>query len=116
MRKILVTGTAGFIGFHLAKELLAEGWRVHGFDGMTDYYDVRIKQRRHAMLAEHNRSVQAQRSAYEPRKFSMGEIRAWEKRTGRFYYQMTPTERAQANVDIEAFVASGGGSEAPQTD
>ena len=54
MRKILVTGTAGFIGFHLAKELLAEGWRVHGFDGMTDYYDVRIKQRRHAMLAEHN--------------------------------------------------------------
>lgn len=52
MKNILVTGTAGFIGFHLAKLLLAEGYRVHGFDGMTDYYDVRLKQRRHAMLLQ----------------------------------------------------------------
>lgn len=49
-RRILVTGTAGFIGFHLARLLLAEGFLVHGYDGMTDYYDVRLKQRRHAML------------------------------------------------------------------
>lgn len=35
-RKVLITGTAGFFGFHLAKLLLAEGIRVHGFDGMTD--------------------------------------------------------------------------------
>ena len=48
--KILITGTAGFIGFHLARLLLAEGFRVHGYDGMTDYYDVTLKQRRHAML------------------------------------------------------------------
>lgn len=51
-RRILITGTAGFIGFHLAKLLLAEGFRVHGYDGMTDYYDVRLKQRRHAMLLQ----------------------------------------------------------------
>lgn len=51
-RKVLITGTAGFIGFHLAKTLLAEGFRVHGFDGMTDYYDVTLKQRRHAMLLQ----------------------------------------------------------------
>ncbi|WP_428031346.1 NAD-dependent epimerase/dehydratase family protein [Ancylobacter sp.] len=51
-RRILITGTAGFIGFHLARLLLAQGFRVHGYDGMTDYYDVRLKQRRHAMLAQ----------------------------------------------------------------
>ena len=48
--RVFITGTAGFIGFHLARLLLAEGHRVAGFDGMTDYYDVRLKQRRHAIL------------------------------------------------------------------
>lgn len=52
MTKVLITGTAGFIGFHLANILLAEGWRVHGYDGMTDYYDVALKKRRHAMLLQ----------------------------------------------------------------
>ncbi len=51
-RRVLVTGTAGFIGFHLARVLLEEGFRVHGFDGMTDYYDVSLKQRRHQMLMQ----------------------------------------------------------------
>ncbi len=53
MRTILVTGSAGFIGFHLSQLLLEEGFRVVGFDGMTDYYDVRIKRRRHQMLLQH---------------------------------------------------------------
>jgi UDP-glucuronate 4-epimerase len=52
MTRIFITGTAGFIGFHLARILLAEGFTVHGYDGMTDYYDVRLKQRRHAMLLQ----------------------------------------------------------------
>jgi UDP-glucuronate 4-epimerase len=52
MRTVLVTGSAGFIGFHLSQLLLDEGFRVVGFDGMTDYYDVRIKQRRHQMLLQ----------------------------------------------------------------
>lgn len=50
--KVLITGTAGFIGFHLAKLLLAEGFQVHGYDGMSDYYDVTLKQRRHSMLLQ----------------------------------------------------------------
>ena len=50
MIRIFITGTAGFIGFHLAKRLLEEGFRVHGFDGMTDYYDVTLKENRHQIL------------------------------------------------------------------
>lgn len=50
--KVLITGTAGFIGHHLAKLLLSEGFRVHGYDGMTDYYDVTLKQKRHQMLLQ----------------------------------------------------------------
>ena len=52
MTRILITGTAGFIGYHLAKRLLAEGHDVLGFDGMTPYYDVQLKQRRHADLLQ----------------------------------------------------------------
>ncbi len=52
MKRVLITGSAGFIGFHLAKLLLAEGFRVHGYDGMTDYYDVTLKQRRHQILLQ----------------------------------------------------------------
>ncbi len=50
LKRVFVTGTAGFIGFHLAKLLLEEGVEVHGFDGMTDYYDVQLKKDRNAQL------------------------------------------------------------------
>lgn len=50
MHRILITGTAGFIGFHLARALLQAGHLVHGYDGMTPYYDVRLKEQRHAIL------------------------------------------------------------------
>ena len=48
--KILITGTAGFIGFHLASILLKDGHRVHGYDGLTTYYDVTLKKNRHNIL------------------------------------------------------------------
>ncbi len=50
MKRVFVTGTAGFIGFHLARLLLEEGLDVCGFDGMTDYYDVQLKKDRNSQL------------------------------------------------------------------
>lgn len=52
--RYLITGTAGFIGFHLARRLLDEGHFVVGFDGMTPYYDVKLKEKRTAILARSN--------------------------------------------------------------
>ncbi len=43
MKKILVTGAAGFIGFHLVNRLLTEGYDVIGLDNINDYYDTRLK-------------------------------------------------------------------------
>jgi UDP-glucuronate 4-epimerase len=48
---ILLTGAAGFIGFHTARALLARGERVVGVDSVNDYYDVRLKEARLAQLA-----------------------------------------------------------------
>ena len=49
--RLFITGTAGFIGFHLARLLLEEGHTVFGYDGITDYYDVNLKRARHQLLA-----------------------------------------------------------------
>ncbi len=51
--RVFITGTAGFIGFHLARTLLEAGHTVHGFDGMTPYYDVRLKKARLEMLRQY---------------------------------------------------------------
>jgi UDP-glucuronate 4-epimerase len=53
--RILVTGAAGFIGFHLSKRLLARGDEVLGLDNVNAYYDVRLKEARIAQLAAESR-------------------------------------------------------------
>ena len=52
--KYLITGSAGFIGFHLAQRLLDEGHGVTGFDAITPYYDVTLKEARNGLLARHS--------------------------------------------------------------
>ena len=58
--KILVTGAAGFIGFHTAKRLLERGDDVVGFDVVNDYYDPAIKEARLSLLAQTANAVAAQ--------------------------------------------------------
>ncbi|MGK6314540.1 NAD-dependent epimerase/dehydratase family protein [Neorhizobium sp. DT-125] len=50
--RYFITGTAGFIGFHVARRLLEEGHEVLGFDGMTPYYSLRLKEARNAALVQ----------------------------------------------------------------
>lgn len=54
IKKILVTGAAGFIGFHLTKRLLEDGHQVVGFDNMNAYYDVKLKEDRLSILDKKN--------------------------------------------------------------
>lgn len=53
--KILITGSAGFIGFHLAKRLLDEGDIICGVDNFNDYYSVELKESRNAILEKYNK-------------------------------------------------------------
>tara|TARA_B110001450_G_scaffold2507_1_gene2789 strand:+ start:251 stop:1258 length:1008 start_codon:yes stop_codon:yes gene_type:complete len=51
--KILITGSSGFIGFHLTKKLLEKGNKIHGYDSMNSYYDIKLKKARYKILKEH---------------------------------------------------------------
>ena len=51
--KILITGSSGFIGFHLSKKLLEKGIKVHGYDSMNNYYDVNLKKARCKILKKY---------------------------------------------------------------
>jgi UDP-glucuronate 4-epimerase len=54
MMNILITGAAGFIGYHLAERLLKDGYAVHGIDNLNDYYDVCLKKARLSRLLAFN--------------------------------------------------------------
>ena len=54
MKKVLITGGAGFIGFHLSKKLLENGYQVIAIDNLNDYYDIRLKEERLNILKNHD--------------------------------------------------------------
>ena len=54
MKTALVTGSAGFIGYHMSRRLIDDGYRVIGLDALTDYYDVGLKKARHQRLSTSN--------------------------------------------------------------
>lgn len=66
MQTILVTGSAGFIGFHLSQLLLAEGYRVIGLDSHNDYYVTKLKSDREALLIDHPNYTAVCGKAEEP--------------------------------------------------
>ena len=51
--KIFVSGSSGFIGFHLSRKFLDKGFKVHGYDSMNNYYDVKLKKSRLKILQKH---------------------------------------------------------------
>ena len=53
--KIFITGSSGFIGFHLSRKLLDKGHSVYGFDSMNNYYDIRIKRDRYKILSKYKK-------------------------------------------------------------
>jgi len=53
--KIFITGSSGFIGFHLSKRLLDSGHSVYGFDSMNNYYDIKLKKARYEILKKYNK-------------------------------------------------------------
>jgi len=54
MEKILVTGSSGFIGMHLCRNLLDDGYSICGIDNMNDYYDVSLKEARLSILSDYD--------------------------------------------------------------
>ena len=55
--KILITGSAGFIGFHLSLKLLQKGNTVIGVDNLNNYYDVSLKKNRNKKLKKHKKYI-----------------------------------------------------------
>lgn len=103
--KILVTGTAGFIGFHLAKRLLERGDEVVGIDSINDYYDVRLKYDRLAQTGiaqsaiEYGKAVQSDKyAAYRFTKLNLEDREALQRLFAEEKFDVVVNLAAQAGV------------------
>ena len=57
MNNIVVTGVAGFIGFHCCKKILQKGYKVIGIDNLNDYYDTNLKKARLEILLKEKKFI-----------------------------------------------------------
>lgn len=104
--RFLITGVAGFIGFHLARRLLADGHLVTGIDGLTPYYDVNLKRARLAVLAQTNafRFHQQMLEDFEPLRIAADEAKPdvivhLAAQAGVRYSIENPRSYAESNLD-----------------
>jgi UDP-glucuronate 4-epimerase len=101
--RILVTGAAGFVGFHVANRLLADGHEVVGLDSVNHYYDVRLKEARLALLQRHR--------SFEFVRTSLGDPEVMDQLFDRCQFDRVIHLAAQAGVRYslerpDAYVAS----------
>ena len=73
MKNILITGCAGFIGFHLSQLLLKRGYQVHGVDNLNDYYSTKLKSARIQMLEKDNKFIFNQSDIQDIQKITFNE-------------------------------------------
>ena len=66
--KLFITGSSGFIGFHVAKRYLDKGFKVYGFDSMNNYYDVKLKRSRLNILKKYKLEDNKEQQPKEFRK------------------------------------------------
>jgi len=97
MKNILVTGSAGFIGFHLVKALLGAGYRVLGIDNMNDYYDPKLKQARLDALDDFV-GAQNCRDKYQFYKLNIADRQSIENLFGEHEFSIIIHLAAQAGV------------------
>ena len=102
---ILITGTAGFIGFHVANRLIKEGHTVIGVDSINNYYDVSLKYNRLAFAGilkeniEYNKAVQSSKSAnYFFHQININDKQAFEQLFKSYKIEIVINLAAQAGV------------------
>lgn len=106
MCNILVTGAAGFIGFHLTRKLLDMGFKVTGIDNLNDYYDINLKKKRIELLKENSNSA-----SFSFKKLDLAERAALENlfKTNSFSYVVNLAAQAGVRyslVNPESYINS----------
>jgi len=102
--RFMVTGSAGFIGFHLCRRLLQDGHEVVGLDNFSDYYDVELKEARNAILEGHHNAFRVERIALEDQA-ALNE--AWEAAAPDVVVHLAAQAGVRYSIDHpEAYVAS----------